>query len=172
MKKEMKLEVSTPSDREIRMVRGFAASRERVYRAFTDPKLVPRWMGADAWPMTACSIDLKVGGRFRYVWKPKEGAEIAVTGTYVELEATTRIVHTEIFDEDWTGGETRVETRFDEQEGTTIVTMTIVYSSMDARDGALKTGMAEGMEQGYGNLDRVFAEESAKAPQAPASGPS
>ena len=68
-----------------------------------------------------------------------------------------RLVHTEIFDEDWTGGETLVTITFVEEDGKTTVTMTVLYSSREARDGAMKTGMEQGMAVGYDRLDEIIA---------------
>jgi len=57
-------------------------------------------MGARGWPMVSCAINLRVGGRLRYVWRNDEGAEIGVTGTFSGITPPECIVHTELFDED------------------------------------------------------------------------
>jgi len=67
-------------------------------------------------------------------------------GAYREIVPPERIVHDELFDEDWTGGETVVTTLFSEENGKTTVTMTARYSSSAARDQALGTGMTKGVE--------------------------
>ena len=153
------LEVETPSDNEIRMTRAFAAPRDIVFEAWTRPELVKRWLWAFDWPMTHCEIDLKVGGGLRYVWRSEEkGTEMGLSGVFREIEPPVRIVHTELFDEDWTGGETRVTTLFDERDGRTIVTTTVLYASTEARDSALQTGMKEGLADCYGKLDRFLDE--------------
>jgi len=72
------------------------------------------------------------------------------------------LLNKEIFDEDWTGGETIVTTTFVEKAGKTILTITVLYSSREARDGALKTGMTEGMKAGYDKLAQVLAENQGK----------
>jgi uncharacterized protein YndB with AHSA1/START domain len=86
---------------------------------------------------------------------------MAMRGTVREIEPPARIVHTEIFDQDWTGGETLVTTELAEDGAGTLTTMTIVYSSLKARDGALASGMTEGMEQSYRRLDGLLAGQGA-----------
>lgn len=153
------LQVSTPSDREIVMTRRFEAPRELVWEAWTTPELLERWLfGPDGWSLAVCEQDLRPGGALRWVWRMEGGIEMGLSGVYREIVAPERIVHTELFDQDWTGGETLVTTRFEERGGVTTVVMTVLYSSKQARDGALSTPMAEGMETGYVRLERVLAE--------------
>ena len=78
-------------------------------------------------------------------------------GTFKEIAAPDRIVHTELFDQDWTGGETVQTTRFEEQGGRTTVTVTVRYSSKEAREGALKTGMMDGWGVAYDRLAELLA---------------
>jgi uncharacterized protein YndB with AHSA1/START domain len=75
-----------------------------------------------------------------------------MSGTFREVVPPARIVHTEIFDEDWTGGETTVTTTLAEDRGTTTLTVTVLYASKAARDAALETNFAAGMETGYDAL--------------------
>jgi len=151
------LQVTTPSDREIVVVRDFEAPRRHVFDAFTKPDLVKRWLyGPEDWQMAVCEIDFQVGGAFRYVWRHTGGSEMGLSGVYREIVPPERIVHAELFDEDWTGGETVVTTIFAEQDGRTTVTITVFYSSREARDGALATPMAEGMEMSYARLDKLL----------------
>lgn len=152
------LQITHPSDRETCITRTFKAPRRLVFDAFTQPHLLRRWMiGPDGWTMTVCDLDLRVDGRFRYVWTKPSGKEMGMGGRFVEVTPPDRIVHVEIFDQDWTGGETRVTTAFTEQAGVTTVAMTVLYASREARDGALATGMTSGMELGYARLDDLLA---------------
>ncbi len=82
---------------------------------------------------------------------------MGLRGVYREIVPPERIVHTEIFDEDWTGGETLVTLLLTEHGGRTTTAMTVLYSSHEARDAALKTDMAQGMEVGYERLERLLA---------------
>ena len=158
MKNDESLNVSASGEREVVMTRSFDAPRELVFDAFTRPDLVRRWLlGPPGMTMPVCEIDLKVGGRFRYVWRTSDGSDMGMGGVYREIAPPERLVHTELFDEDWTGGETLVTTLFTEQGGRTAVTMTVLYSSREARDAALRTGMTDGVAASYDRLDEVLA---------------
>jgi uncharacterized protein YndB with AHSA1/START domain len=86
---------------------------------------------------------------------------MGLSGVFHEIEAPALLVNTEIFDQDWTGGETLVTTTFVEQNGRTTVAATVRYSSLAARDGALKTPMLEGWSQGHDRLDDLLASADA-----------
>ena len=157
MTPESTIEVTMPSDREIRVSRVFDAPGRLVFDAHTKPELLKRWAyGPDDWPMVTCEIDLRVGGKLRYIWRNVKAGDMVLNGVYKEIVAPERIVHTEIFEEDWTDGETLVTTRFDEHDGRTTVTSTVLYSSEKARDAALATPMLEGWEQSYERLDMLL----------------
>lgn len=151
------LAIATPTPTSIVATREFRAPRPLVWDAFTRPELLRRWMiGPDGWTMTVCEVDLVPGGRFRYVWSKPGADDLAMGGTFVTIDPPVRIVHREVFDVDWTGGETTVSTAFDEQGGVTRMTLTIEYSSTSARDGALAIGMTKGMEMSYARLDAML----------------
>ena len=120
MKTAGALKVTTPSDREVRVTRRFDAPRRLLFQALTTPELLKRWMlGPDGWALAVCTIDLRVGGAFRYVWRKPNGREMGMGGVYRAIEPPARIVHTELFDDDWTGGETEVTTTLAERDGAT-----------------------------------------------------
>lgn len=155
------LKVSAPGEREILLTRWFDAPRALVFDAFTKPALIKRWMfGPEGWSLPVCEVELKTGGRMRYVWKHKDGASMGMSGTFREIKRPSRIVHNETFDEDWTGGETLVTTLFTETDSRTLVEQTILYSSRAARDAVLKSPMEDGIAQGYDRLDKVLAERA------------
>lgn len=156
------LEVTSRGDREVLITRSFAAPRELVFAAHTRPELVKRWLlGPPGWTMPVCEIDLRVDGRYRYVWRDPNGAEMGMGGVFREITPPERIVANELFDEDWTGGETTVTLVFTAQGEGTLLTTTVLYASAEARAGALATGMTEGMEASYQNLDALLAAEPA-----------
>lgn len=153
------LSVTLPNDTDILVVRSFAAPRETVWRCFLTPGLVSRWMlGPDGWTMPICEIDARPGGQFRYMWAHADDRTMRMSGTFIDVVPPERTVHSENFDEDWAGDPTRVTTVFAEAEGRTTVTMTIAFTSKEARDGARATGMTDGMEAGYARLDAILAE--------------
>ena len=154
----MPLEIMTPADNEVRITRDFDAPRELVWDCHTKPELIRRWQfGFEGWSMSRCEMDLRVGGTLRYVWRKTKGVEMGLSGVYREITPPERIVHTELFDQDWTGGETLVTTVLTERGGKTMMSLTVLYSSQEARDAALKTPMEEGMAQGYDRLADLLA---------------
>lgn len=151
------LEVTTPGECEIVMRRVFHAPRALVFKALTTPELLQRWLlGPDGWELVVCRIDLRVGGTYRHVWRHADGRELAMGGSYREIVVPARIVSTELFDQDWTGGETLNTCVLDEAGGRTTLVNTVRYSSRQARDGALKSGMARGVTASYNRLQRVL----------------
>lgn len=160
---DSKIKVSTPSDREIVTAREFDAPRALVFEAHTKPDLVKRWLlGPPGWSMPVCEIDLTVGGKLRYVWKnDADGASFGMTGVYKEIVVPVRIVHTEFFSDNWTGGEALITTVFTEKAGKTTVTITMLFASKEARDGAAATGMTDGMESSYQMLEDVLRSTAA-----------
>lgn len=158
MQPRIPLEVTLPSSTELTARRSVHAPRPLVFEAFTKPELVLRWLwGPDEWRMGECEIDFRVGGRYRYVWRNPEKGDMGMGGEYREIVVPERIVYTELFDEDWTEGETLCVTTFEEQEGHTLITTTVRYSSERARNNAMKTGMLEGWGATYDRLEDLLA---------------
>ncbi|HEV8483133.1 MAG TPA: SRPBCC family protein [Blastocatellia bacterium] len=152
------LKVTTPSDREIVVTRVFEAPRSLVFDCMSKPELVKQWLlGPPGWTMPVCEIDLRVGGRYRYVWRGPDGSEMGMGGVYREIVRPERIVQSELFDQDWTGGETVGTALLTEEGSRTTLTIKVLYSSKEARDGALRTGMTEGMAAGYDRLAKLVA---------------
>src|ERR671933_1431990 len=89
---------TTPSDREIVMRRVFDAPRRLVFDAWTTPELFARWFGARGWSVPVCEIDLRPGGRYRYVMRGPDGQEVAMAGVYREVVPPERLVTTERFE--------------------------------------------------------------------------
>lgn len=159
MTKTGALQLSTPTDLDVVITRVLDAPRGMVFDAFTKPDLVRRWLlGPPGWTMPVCEIDLRVGGKYRYVWENADGQRMAMGGTFTEIVRPARMVATQLFDEDWTGGETLVMTEIVELKGKSTVTTTVHYASREARDAALQTGMAQGMESGYERLEDLLKE--------------
>ena len=157
-----KLQITTPGDREIAMTRVFDAPRRLVFEAMTKPELVKRWLsGPPGWTMTVCTIDLRVGGHYRYEWRKDDGTTMCMGGTYREIVAPERVVQTEEFDEVWYPGEAVGTLVLVEQDGKTTATTTVRYDSRETRDAVLQSGMATGVEASYANLDDVLASELA-----------
>jgi uncharacterized protein YndB with AHSA1/START domain len=152
------LEITTPTDRDIVMTRLFAAPRHLVYRAYTTPELLKRWLGVfGKWSLAVCEIDLRAGGSFRYVWRDQAGREMGMRGTYREVVPDTRLVSTEIFDDPWYEGEALATVTFAEHAGRTTLTMTMQYGSKEIRDGILKSGMQDGVAKSFDMLEALLS---------------
>jgi uncharacterized protein YndB with AHSA1/START domain len=153
-----KLQVTTPSDREIAMIRTFDAPRGLVFDAWTKPELLKRWLGVfGGWSFVVCEVDLRVGGAYRYVWRGANGNEMGMGGVFREIARPERIVCTEKFDESWYPGDAVDTTTFVEKGGRTTVTTTVLYASKEARDGVLKSPMEGGVAKSYDKLAEVLA---------------
>ena len=151
------LKVTTPSDREVVMTRVFAAPRRLVFDAWTKPELLKRWLfGPPGWSMVVCDVDLRVGGTYRYVWRGPDGVEMGMGGVHREIVVPERIVCTQLFDQDWTGGEAVGTLVLSERGGITTLTNTVRYASPEAREAVLKTPMEQGMAMGYDRLEELL----------------
>jgi uncharacterized protein YndB with AHSA1/START domain len=164
MKNAGKLQITTPSDRELAMTRSFDASRSLVFDAWTKPELLKRWLGVrGGWTFAVCEVDLKVGGKYRYVWRGPSGAEMGMGGVFREVVKPERLVATEKFDESWYEGDAVDTTTFVERGGKTTVTTTVLYASKAVRDAVLKSPMETGVAESYDKLDEVLASRPAAA---------
>jgi uncharacterized protein YndB with AHSA1/START domain len=147
--------VTTPSDREIRVERIFAAPRERVWRAMTDPALVAQWWGRGN-RLVIERDEVVRGGRWRYVEHSDDGVH-GFEGRYREVVAPERVVRT--FEWDGMPGHVAVETATLEELGdgrTRLVSVSLFHTAAE-RDGMLHSGMEGGMHESYAALDRVLA---------------
>ena len=152
------MKVTTRGDREIVITRVFEAPRKLVFDAFTKPELVKQWLlGPDGWSMPVCEIDLRAGGKYRYVWRHAQGHEMGMGGVFREIVPPERIVATEKFDDPWYPGEAVDTTIFVEQNGKTTVTLTLLYESREVRDAVIKSPMESGMAAGYDRLEKLLA---------------
>jgi uncharacterized protein YndB with AHSA1/START domain len=155
------IKITMNMDRTLRLTREFAAPPRLVWDAHTKPELAKQWLGggSEGWSITTCDIDLRVGGTARYVmFHEASGEEMGWTDTYTEVEAPSRLAFTEIFDQDWTGGETLNTCLFKEHApGRTLLEMTMLFTSNEAREEALKINFVEGMELSYARIDMMVA---------------
>ncbi|MEU8283521.1 SRPBCC family protein [Micromonospora sp. NPDC048905] len=146
------LVVHTPGDREIVLSRLFEAPARLVFAAFTRPELLVRWYGAHGWKLAECDVDLRVGGRWRFVSQGPEGTRMVQAGVYRQVEPPHRLVSTELFDDQSYPGETLVSHEFTEVAGRTTVTTTLLYATAQGRDTVLRYPMARGVGQSFRRL--------------------
>lgn len=152
------LKVEANGDREIVITRSFNAPRELVFRAHTEPELVRRWMlGPDGWTMPVCEIDLRVDGKYRFVWqKEKTGESMGMGGTYTAVDKPAMYAATEKFDDPWYEGQANTTTTFNEKDGTTELRNVMQYESKVARDQVLASPMEGGMIETYNRLEKLL----------------
>lgn len=147
--------VSTPTDREIRIERIFDATRDRVWRAFTEPALLAQWWGRGN-KLVIERFELERGGHWRFVEHSSHGAH-GFEGRFREVSPPDRLVWT--FEWDGMPGYVVLETTtFDDLgDGRTRVGTTALFYTKEERDGMLASGMETGLNQSYEALDRLLA---------------
>ena len=153
----MRHTLTTPTDRTIRVERIFDASRDRVWRAYTDPALVAQWWGRGN-KLVIETMEVQRGGHWRYVERTPEGETHGFEGRYREVTPQERIVRT--FEWDGMPGHTILETAefTDLGDGRTRIVGTSLFFTAEERDGMLHSGMEGGMAQSYEALDRLLAD--------------
>jgi len=154
---ESKLSVTLPSDREIVLTRDFDAPRSLVFEAWTTPEHVMQWWaGCDGNTLTACEIDLRVGGAWRFVVRGPDGRAYAVKGVYREVVPPERVVHTQVLDvgaHSWS--EALVSVVFEDLGGGTRITQTILHPTKEARDEHLRSGIETGAAASLARLEEI-----------------
>jgi uncharacterized protein YndB with AHSA1/START domain len=149
--------VTTPDDVSIVVRREFGAPARRVWRAMTEPDHLRRWLGSPEFPLTTCEMDVRVGGRYRWVFASGERS-MGVSGSFDEVDSPVRMVTTEQFD-DFPGPSVNSLLLAERDDGRTAMTLDIRYPDRATRDGWVASGMTEGLSLGYDRLDEVLAEQ-------------
>ena len=150
--------VTTPTDREIHIERIFDAPRERVWQAFTDPKLVAQWWGRGN-KLVIERMELERGGHWRFVEHGPDGIN-GFEGRYREVTPQERIVQT--FEWDGMPAYVIIETMVldDLGDGRTKVLNTSLFHTTEERDGMLQAGMEQGLNESYAALDKLLAKQN------------
>lgn len=151
-------EVTTPSDRVVRMTRLFDAPPALVFEVMHKPEHVKRWWGIldDEHTMPVCEIDFRVGGAWKYVGRGPRG-DVTFYGVYREIDAPHRLVFTEIFAM-FPDIESLCTVELKEEGGKTRFTINVEYPSLEVRDMVIGTGMARGAAISYDRLEDVAIE--------------
>ena len=132
------------------------APRSLVFDAFTKCEHLRQWMGPQNLTMASCQTDLRVGGRYRFVFRTPDGSDVGFSGEYKEIVPPKRIVRTFVFEP--IPEASALETlELEESGGTTIIKTTTVHKSVENRDGHVNSGMEAGMTEGYARLDQLLA---------------
>lgn len=155
------LSITPEGERDIIIRRSFAAPRHLLFAAWTDPAILPQWMGPRSCPMISCSVDLRPGGTYRLVFSSPQG-EMGMSGIYHEIDPPNRLTVTERF-EQYPDAPSEITTVFTEAAGLTTVTSTITCFSAEVRSAILASGMQRGVAEGYTRLDEYLAEHAETA---------
>jgi uncharacterized protein YndB with AHSA1/START domain len=149
--------VAEPGTQAIVMTREFDAPRELVFKAFTDPALIPKWWGMRSETTIVDKMEPHKGGVWRYIARGEDHEDQAFNGVYHEVIAPERIVYT--FEYEPMAGHVLLETvTFEDRNGKTLVTTNSIYESVADRDGMVSSGMEEGSTESYDRLEELLAE--------------
>ncbi|WP_417555643.1 SRPBCC family protein [Microbacterium sp.] len=149
-------QVELLDDTHVRITRLVDGPRDLVWRAYTEPDLIRRWMlGPDGWEMTECEVGLKAGDRYRTSWAPvgdTEGEPFGFEGEMLVVDAPRRAVQLERM-QGTDGPDIVDDVSFYEEDGATLITVLMEFPDLETRDAVLATGMADGMEESYKRLE-------------------
>ena len=150
-------EISLPSDTEIRMVRKFDAPAEMVFDVWTTPEHVRNWWGYPEHPMTECTIDLTIGGAYRYAAEVPDFGEVAFRGVFKEIDRPNLLTATEIYEAypDTEGVNTMTLT---EESGVTTMVIVTTYDKQATRDAVIESGMEHGLQVSLNRIDAILAD--------------
>jgi uncharacterized protein YndB with AHSA1/START domain len=155
-----KATVTLPTEDQILIRREFDAPKHLVYQAFTTPELIKRWWNARRGEVTIAEVDLRVGGKWRYVMVADDGSEVGFHGEYREIVPNERLVSTEIYEglpegvSEEEGGTVNTVT-FEEAQARTTVTILVQAPSKVARDAIIDSGMELGLQDALDLLEQV-----------------
>lgn len=136
--------------------REFDASRELLFRAWTDPELLKQWLGPRGYTMRVDRYEVRDGGTWRYVHIDPDGNEYGFHGVFHGDPSPDGIVQT--FEYEGAPGQVSLETlTFEERDGRTVVRTNSVFQSVEARDAMVESGMERGINEGYERLDELIA---------------
>ncbi len=150
-----------PGRNDIIVTREFDAPRDIVFKAFTDPKLVVKWLVPKQLKMHLEKFEARAGGSYRYYYTDDQGNEFAFRGVTHEVAAPERIIQTFEFEGLPEKGHVALETaRFEvlPNNRTRLVNQSLFQSEAD-RDGMIESGMEIGVSESYENLDKLLAEQ-------------
>jgi uncharacterized protein YndB with AHSA1/START domain len=147
--------IAEPGVPQIVITRAFAAPRDLVYRAYTDPELLVRWLGPRRLTLTVERHDVRDGGTWRYIHRDTDGTEAAFHGVFHGTPSPDNLVRT--FEYEGAPGHVSLETAtFEERDGKTLVRTNAVFQSVEDRDAMIQSGMESGVNEGMERLDELL----------------
>ncbi|MQA88115.1 MAG: ATPase [Streptosporangiales bacterium] len=147
--------VIEPGRQDIVMTHVFDAPRDVVFKAITDPNLIPRWWGPRQYETIVDHAEVRPGGRWRFLNRDAEGNEYGFHGVYHDIVAPEQVVQT--FEFEGMPGHVSLETAtFEEVGGKTKYVAVSVFQSVEDRDGMAQSGMQEGASETMDRLAEVI----------------
>lgn len=141
-------------ERELVVTRMFDAPPHIVFAAWTKPELIKRWWApkSSGVPLLSVEVDVRVGGRYRYVFGTEGGRTMAFFGQYTEVIPNARLVWTN----EESGDEGAISTlTLKEKDGKTLLMLSELYPTKEAADSACE-GMEDGMPEQFAQLDELL----------------
>lgn len=142
-------------DREIVIARTFRAPAQAVWVAITDPALIARWWAGRRGTIKSVEHDLRVGGRWRNVMVTHDGAAVAFSGEYREIEEPWRIVSTEVYEAFPEFPTLNTITLVEDGQGATRLETQVLAATPESRDAQLRSGMEVGIAEGFDLLEQL-----------------
>ena len=157
---EFKLQLELRGDTEIVLRRTFRAPQATVFNCFTDPEILPKWLGCGMGTTTLCIADHEIGGVWRHKMDMGEHGQFDSFGQILEFDAPNRLVRSYIYNVPVIREAVSTETaRFSESEGLTFVEIVIRHLSKENRDGHAASGIEFGAGKSYDALDEYLANQ-------------
>lgn len=154
------LQLTRNGERELIVTRRFLAPPDLVFLAHTTPALLRRWLGGlPGWTMPVCEFDARLGGKYRYYWQNADGSGFGLTGVVLEYDRPKTIATSELFDGQAQEMELINRITLQAVGSETLMTCTVTYRSAKSREDMVATGMIDGMEISFKQLDTLLAAE-------------
>ncbi|MEA2546882.1 MAG: hypothetical protein QOI09_2155 [Chloroflexota bacterium] len=146
------------STHELIAERWFDAPRELVFRAMTDAERIPRWWGRHGDVTRVEEMDVRPGGKWRFISRGPDGIDYPFKGEFLEIDPPSHVVQTFIFDVEGLSDHVSVVTAdFTEEEGRTKMVVRNRFASAEDLAGAEASGMAGGQAETYERLEAELA---------------
>jgi uncharacterized protein YndB with AHSA1/START domain len=147
--------VERKSERELVVTRTINGPARLVFAAFTKPELLERWWVPKSFGISllSCEADVRVGGRYRFVFGQGDSKPMAFFGRYLEVAPHSRLAWT---NEEGEGVGPVTTVTFEEKGGKTLLVMHDLYPSKEALDAAMASGEKSGMDESFEQLDQLL----------------
>jgi uncharacterized protein YndB with AHSA1/START domain len=147
--------MAKPGSHALNMSRDFDAPRHLVFKAFTDPALIPKWWGPSTLMTVVDKMEVKQGGVWRFIQRDAQGNEFSFHGVYHAIVVPERTVST--FEFEGMPGHVVLETvTFREHQGKTTISVLSVFQTIEDRDGMIASGMESGTSESWDRFEELL----------------